>query len=68
MEDATLALLISMPNVLVTSHQAFLTNDALENIARTTLQNVKDWKDGKDWSMRCGGLQGTGMPLKHPSK
>jgi len=40
MEDDTLARLISMPNVIVTSHQAFLTQEALENIAQTTVQNL----------------------------
>jgi D-lactate dehydrogenase len=29
-----------MPNVIVTSHQAFLTEDALENIAETTAANI----------------------------
>lgn len=40
MEDDTLARLITMPNVLVTSHQAFLTEEALENIAQTTVENL----------------------------
>lgn len=40
MEDDTLARLISMPNVIVTSHQAFLTEEALENIAETTVNNI----------------------------
>ena len=40
LEDDTLARLISMPNVIVTSHQAFLTEDALENIAETTVANI----------------------------
>lgn len=40
LEDDTLARLISMPNVIVTSHQAFLTEEALENIAETTINNV----------------------------
>lgn len=40
LEDDTLARLISMPNVIVTSHQAFLTEDALENIAETTVKNI----------------------------
>ena len=39
-EDDTLARLISMPNVIVTSHQAFLTDEALENIAETTVNNI----------------------------
>ena len=40
LEDDTLARLISMPNVIVTSHQAFLTEEALENIAETTVKNI----------------------------
>lgn len=40
LEDDTLARLISMPNVIVTSHQAFLTEEALENIAETTVKNL----------------------------
>ena len=40
LEDDTLARLISMPNVIVTSHQAFLTEEALENIAQTTVENL----------------------------
>ena len=40
MSDDTLARLISMPNVIVTSHQAFLTNEALNNIAETTVSNI----------------------------
>lgn len=39
--DDILARLISMPNVLITSHQAFLTEEALENIAETTLGGIK---------------------------
>lgn len=42
-EDDTLARLISMPNVIVTSHQAFLTNEALENIAQTTIENITEF-------------------------
>ena len=38
--DDTLARLISMPNVIVTSHQAFLTEEALSNIAETTVSNL----------------------------
>lgn len=42
LEDDILARLISMPNVIVTSHQAFLTEDALDNIAQTTVRNIVD--------------------------
>lgn len=44
-EDDTLARLISMPNVIVTSHQAFLTREALNNIAHTTLENIAEYTD-----------------------
>ncbi len=40
LEDDTLARLISMPNVIVSSHQAFLTEEALEAIAETTVENL----------------------------
>lgn len=57
-EDDTLARLISMPNVLVTSHQAFLTEEALSNIAQTTVQNLLDLsEDGQcpnEVCYRCG--------------
>lgn len=41
--DDILARLISMPNVIVTSHQAFLTKEALSNIADTTLDNIREF-------------------------
>lgn len=40
LNDDTLRDLISMPNVIVTSHQAFLTKEALNNIAETTTLNL----------------------------
>lgn len=43
LQDDTLARLISMPNVIVTSHQAFLTKEALNNIAHTTLDNIDEY-------------------------
>ncbi len=43
LDDDVLARLISMPNVIITSHQAFLTNEALSNIASTTLKNIEDF-------------------------
>ncbi len=45
-EDDTLARLISMPNVIVTSHQAFLTEEALDNIAETTVCNISEILSG----------------------
>ncbi len=42
-DDDTLRILLSMPNVVITSHQAFLTNEALENIADVTINNINDY-------------------------
>lgn len=45
--DTILSLLVSMPNVVLTSHQAFLTTEALHNIAKVTLENLDAFfKDG----------------------
>lgn len=45
--DDILARLLSFNNVVVTSHQAFLTTEALKNIADTTLENIYSFlKDG----------------------
>ena len=41
--DDVLARLISMPNVIITSHQAYLTEEALNNIAETTVENIKEF-------------------------
>lgn len=49
-EDDTLARLISMPNVIVTSHQAFLTEEALENIAETTINNFVGFMNNKEYT------------------
>lgn len=47
-QDDIIARLISLPNVLVTSHQAFLTKEALSNIAETTMDNITSYiKDGE---------------------
>ena len=54
LEDDTLARLISMPNVIVTSHQAFLTREALSNIAETTVNNlVTFFKNGQCANELC---------------
>ena len=47
MKDRDLLEVINQPNCLVTSHQAFLTEEALRAIAKTTLENVGEWVDGK---------------------
>ena len=47
-EDDNLRSLMSLNNVLITSHQAFFTHEAMTNIVTTTLQNAKDFYDGKE--------------------
>lgn len=44
-DDDVLARLLSFNNVIVTSHQAFFTKEAMYNIAETTLQNIADFRD-----------------------
>lgn len=60
MADDTLARLITMPNVIVTSHQAFLTEEALANIAETTVKNLTVFEnDGtcdNELCYRCGRM------------
>ncbi|MBR2466263.1 MAG: 2-hydroxyacid dehydrogenase [Clostridia bacterium] len=60
-EDDTLARLISMPNVIVTSHQAFLTEEALSNIAETTVGNIKTFFERgqceNELCFRCGSAE-----------
>ena len=46
-DDDVLARLLSFNNVIVTSHQAFFTREAMGNIAMTTLQNIKDFINHK---------------------
>ena len=47
MSDDVLARLLSFNNVIVTSHQGFFTREALDNIARTTMENIR--------GVRCRG-------------
>ncbi|MDR1697399.1 MAG: 2-hydroxyacid dehydrogenase [Erysipelotrichaceae bacterium] len=46
-QDEVITRLIALPNVLLTSHQAFLTKEALSNIVTTTLNNIKDFFQDK---------------------
>ncbi|MEW2247424.1 2-hydroxyacid dehydrogenase [Streptomyces sp. NPDC006975] len=46
-EDDTLARLMTFPNVLVTSHQAYYTEDAVGQIVQTTVRNVLDYTAGR---------------------
>ncbi|MGW8356347.1 2-hydroxyacid dehydrogenase [Streptomyces wedmorensis] len=46
-EDDTLARLVTFPNVIVTSHQAYYTVDAVGQIVDATLKNVLDYTAGR---------------------
>lgn len=48
MTDDVLARLLSFNNVIVTSHQAFFTQEAMENIANTTMNSISDFFAGKE--------------------
>lgn len=59
MNDDTLLQLIAMPNVIITSHQAFLTHEALDSIAQTTTNNIVKFFSGEcsidnELCYRCG--------------
>lgn len=45
--DEVISMLVSRPNVIITSHQAFLTDEALRNIAEVTLKNFDDYLHGR---------------------
>jgi D-lactate dehydrogenase len=47
LQDDVLARLLSFPNVLITSHQAFLTTTALANISAVTFANLDAWAEGR---------------------
>ncbi len=62
LDDELLSRLISLPNVIVTSHQAFLTEEALQNIAETTAQNIRSFfdQDGicqNELCYHCGNIE-----------
>ena len=62
LNDELLSRLISMPNVIVTSHQAFLTQEALHNIAETTMNNIQSYSDNdglldNELCYRCGNIE-----------
>lgn len=46
-DDDVLARLLSFNNVIVTSHQAFFTKEAMYNIAETTMENIEAFGEGR---------------------
>jgi D-lactate dehydrogenase len=49
LHDDELSLLLNFPNVLITAHQAFLTREALKEIARVTTTNILQFETGGDF-------------------
>ncbi|MGX7835673.1 NAD(P)-dependent oxidoreductase, partial [Campylobacter fetus subsp. venerealis] len=47
LQDEDIARLMTFPNVLITGHQAFLTDEALSQISATTLKNLDELAEGK---------------------
>lgn len=47
LEHSTTARLLSFPNVIITSHQGFFTEEALNAISQTTLENALIWEKGE---------------------
>ena len=47
LEHSTTARLLSFPNVIITSHQGFFTEEALSAISQTTLENAVAWEKGE---------------------
>ncbi len=69
LDDDVLARLLTFNNVIVTSHQAFFTREALTNIAQTTLQNIRDYFDGKPLAnevcYNCGQVKNDCAKMKN---
>ena len=62
LDDELLSRLISMPNVILTSHQAFLTEEALNNIAEATVKNIRLFFDNdgiceNELCYHCGDIE-----------
>jgi D-lactate dehydrogenase len=57
LEDDVLARLLTFPNVLITAHQAFLTREALDDIARVSVENVRRFAAGQPY------IEGTSLTV-----
>lgn len=53
-KDGQLKKLLSFSNVLLTPHQAFMTHEALMNIAKITFENLNAWEEGKECKNELG--------------
>ena len=53
-KDERLKKLLSLPNVLLTPHQAFVTKEALTSIAEITFKNIDSWANGRECKNELG--------------
>ena len=61
--DDVFARLLTFPNVIVTGHQAFFTEDALKQIAATTLGNVTEFQATKDCANKVQAVKTKPEPV-----
>lgn len=54
LNDEQLKKLLSFPNVLMTPHQAYMTYEALKNIAHITFENLASWEEGRECNNELG--------------
>lgn len=57
-QDDVLQRLVTFPNVLITSHQAFFTDTAMRNITATTLANIEDFLAGRSTAAEVKAKKG----------
>lgn len=66
-KDNILEQLLSFPNVIVSPHQAFLTKEALQEIANLTIKNLDNWHAGKCSGKACVCYDGCKKSVGNPS-
>lgn len=54
-QDDVIQRLITLPNVIVTGHQAYFTKEALQHIAETTVSNIREYLEDKPLTYQVGG-------------
>jgi D-lactate dehydrogenase len=66
-KDNILEQLMSFPNVIISPHQAFLTKEALQEIANLTIKNLDNWHEGKCSGKACACYDGCRKALSNSS-
>ena len=67
-KDHLLSNLMALPNVIITPHQAFLTTEALQQIAAQTIKNLDEWSANKCVGSACACANSCQKPELHPEK